>query len=241
LDNLEIQNNVISAAADFNTKKLVFLGSSCIYPKEAKYPLTEDQLLAGPLEPTNEPYALAKIAGIKLCEAYRTQKSKNFISVMPTNLFGPNDYYDRENSHVIPAMLMKVLEAKKEKRKSVKFWGTGKAYREFLYSDDLAEAILLCIEKYNERELINVGSGAEISIKDLGELVCKVASFDGAIEWDQDHPDGVMRKPLDSKKIQALGWAPKINLEEGLRSIMSEALAAVEAANLSLPRHHIGG
>ncbi|MDB5037085.1 MAG: fcl, partial [Bacteriovoracaceae bacterium] len=223
LENLRIQNNVISAAAEFAAKKLVFLGSSCIYPKNARYPLTEDQFLTGPFEPTNEAYAIAKAVGVKLCEAYYKQYGKNFVSVMPTNLYGPNDYYHLENSHVIPAMMLKILKAKKDGRESVTLWGTGKPLREFLHSDDLAEAIYLCLEKHNAIELMNIGSGEEISTFDLAKLISKVCGYKGEIKWDTTKPDGIARKIMDSKKMTALGWKAKISLEEGLRSIITEA------------------
>lgn len=223
LDNLRIQNNVISVAAKYDVKKLVFLGSSCIYPKEARYPLTEDQLLSGPFEPTNEAYALAKIAGVKLCEYYSKQYKKNFISAMPTNLYGPNDYYHFENSHVIPAVLLKVLKARNEGAKSVRLWGSGQVYREFLHSDDLAEALIICLEKYESPELINIGSETESRIDELCQLICKICGFSGEIQWDPARPDGVVRKVMSSKKVRALGWSPRIKLEEGLRAILPEA------------------
>lgn len=223
LENLSIQNNVISNAARFGTKKLIFLGSSCIYPKQARYPLTEDQFLNGPFEPSNEAYAIAKTVGIKLCEYYSRQYGKNFISLMPTNLYGPNDYYHLENSHVIPAMMMKILRAKKDGQKSVQLWGSGKPFREFLHSDDLAEAVLVCLEKYNDIKLINIGAGQEISICSLSQVIARVCEYSGLIEWDSSKPDGVERKIMDSSKISKLGWVPKISLEDGLRSILSEA------------------
>ncbi len=223
VENLGIQNNVISSAANCGAEKLVFLGSSCIYPKNAVYPLTEDQLLTSAFEPTNEPYALAKIAGIKLCQGYRKQYGKNFISVMPTNLYGPNDYYDLENSHVIPAMILKVLKARKENAKSVTFWGTGKPLREFLHSDDLAQAIILCIEKYDSPEIINIGSGEEVSISELAKLVVEATGFAGEIQWDASKPDGTMRKVLDSTKIRALGWKPRLTMQGELKKVAKEA------------------
>jgi GDP-L-fucose synthase len=223
LENLQIQNNVISSAAESDVQKLIFLGSSCIYPKQARYPLTEDQLLEGPFEPTNEAYALAKVAGIKLCEFYRKQYSKNFISLMPTSMYGPNDYYDFQKSHVIPAMMLKFLKAKLEGSKTVTLWGTGKVSREFLHSDDLAEAILLCLEKYEEIEFINVGSQEETTIAELAKLICKVTGYKGEIIWDSSKPDGIARKVMDSSKIRKLGWRPRIGLEEGLRSVVPEA------------------
>lgn len=222
LENLQIQNNIIPAAADFGVKKLAFLGSSCIYPRNAHYPLTEDQLLASPFEKTNEAYALAKVAGIKLCEYYSKQYGKNFISLMPTNLYGPNDYYDFENSHVIPAMLLKVMKAKKENSGSVTFWGTGKPLREFMHSDDLADAILLCLEKYDSPDLLNVGSGDEYSISDLAKIVCEACDYRGEIRWDASKPDGTPRKIMDSSKMRALGWQPKRKMATELKKIAQE-------------------
>lgn len=222
LENLQIQNAVIPAAADHGVSKLVFLGSSCIYPKSARYPLTEDQLLTSAFEPTNEAYALAKVAGIKLCQFYAKEYSKNFISVMPTNLYGPNDYYDVEKSHVIPAMLLKVLKAKREGAKVVTFWGTGKPLREFLHSDDLAEAILTCLEKYDSPVLINIGSQEEVSIASLAKMVCEACDFQGEIHWDTSKPDGVMRKVMDSSKIRTLGWKPTRQMNLELKKISAE-------------------
>ncbi len=222
LENLQIQNNLIPAAADFGVKKLIFLGSSCIYPREAKYPLTEDQLLSGPFEPTNEAYALAKVAGIKLCQYYAKQYQMNFISLMPTNLYGPNDTYNLEESHVMPAMILKILKAKKQGQSSVTFWGSGKPLREFLHAEDLADAILLCLEKYNSPEIINVGSGYEVSIQTLAETVCKACDFKGEIHWDTSRPDGIFRKVLDSSKIKALGWRPKRQMAVELQKIAKE-------------------
>ena len=223
LENLQIQNAVISAAGESDVRKFVFLGSSCIYPRNARYPLTEDQLLTSSFEPTNEAYALAKVAGIKLCEYYSREYKRDFISVMPTNLYGPNDYYHFENSHVIPAMLLKVLKAKKEDLKSVTLWGTGSPKREFLHSDDLAEAILLCLERYSSPDPINIGSQEEIAIGDLAQRVCDACDFTGAIRWDHSRPDGVMRKVMDSSKIRALGWKPTRRLDVELRKIVGEA------------------
>ncbi len=223
LENLEIQNNVISAAADHGVKKLVFLGSSCIYPKAATYPITEDQLLSGPFEPTNEPYALAKVAGIKLCQAYFKEYQKNFISVMPTNVYGPNERYDSENSHVIPSMMVKVFEAIRQKKESVTFWGTGKPLREFIHADDLADGIVVCFEKWNQPEIVNIGSQQETSIFELAQMVCKACGFKGKILWDPSRPDGVMRKVMDSSRLRTMNWKPRISLEEGLRQMAEEA------------------
>lgn len=223
-DNLMIQTNVIQAAYANNVKKLLFLGSSCIYPKFAAQPISENSLLTGELEPTNEPYAIAKIAGIKLCDAYRDQHGCNFISAMPTNLYGPNDNYDLSNSHVLPAMLRKFHEAKNNDGKEVVVWGTGKPMREFLYVDDLAEACLFLMEKYNEPGAINVGTGSDITIGDLAHLVKKIVGFEGDIVFDTSKPDGTPKKQLDVSKINALGWKATIDLEEGIRLAYSAFL-----------------
>ena len=215
-DNLMIQNNVIHASYLNKVKKLLFLGSTCIYPKLSPQPISEDSLLTGKLEPTNEPYAIAKIAGIKLCQAYNNQYGCNFISVMPTNLYGPNDNYDLNNSHVLPALLRKFHEAKKNKSNEVVIWGTGKPLREFLHVDDLADACLFLMNNYSENEIINVGSGEEISIEKLGELIKKIVGYEGKIKQDLSKPDGTPRKAVDSSKILRLGWKPKIKLETGI-------------------------
>ena len=223
-DNLMIQTNVIQAAYANNVKKLLFLGSSCIYPKFAQQPISENSLLTGELEPTNEPYAIAKIAGIKLCDAYRDQHGCNFISAMPTNLYGPNDNYDLSNSHVLPAMLRKFHEAKNNGGKEVVVWGTGKPMREFLYVDDLAEACLFLMEKYDEPGAINVGTGSDITIADLAHLVKKIVGFEGDIVFDTSKPDGTPKKQLDVSKINALGWKATIELEEGIQRAYSAFL-----------------
>ncbi len=223
LENLSIQNNVIATSAATGVKKLVFLGSSCIYPRSARYPLTEDQLLAGPFESTNEAYALAKVAGIKLCQAYAREYGKDFISLMPTNLYGPNDQYHLHDSHVIPAMFLKFLLAKKQGQPAVTLWGTGTPLREFLHSDDLASAVVFCLEKYDNPTQINVGSGQEVSIRELAELVAEVCGYQGRLEWDRSKPDGVARKLMDSSRIRALGWQPQVSLREGLRSVLKDA------------------
>ncbi|MFH6963237.1 GDP-L-fucose synthase family protein [Flavobacterium plurextorum] len=215
-ENLMIQNNVIHQSYLNNVKKLMFLGSSCIYPKMAPQPLKEDYILTGELEPTNEPYAIAKIAGIKMCDAYRDQFGCNFISVMPTNLYGPNDNYDLKNSHVLPAMLRKFITAKQNGDKSVTIWGTGKPQREFLHADDLAEACLFLMENYNDSGLVNIGVGEDISILDLAYLVKKIVGFEGTINNDPDKPDGTPRKLMDVSKINNLGWYAKTSLEEGI-------------------------
>lgn len=223
-DNLMIQTNVIHAAHTYQVKKLLFLGSSCIYPKFAEQPISEDSLLTGILEPTNEPYAIAKIAGIKLCDAYRDQHGSNFISAMPTNLYGPNDNYDLFNSHVLPAMIRKFHEAKNNGTKEVVVWGTGKPMREFLYVDDLAEACYFLMENYNEPGAINVGTGSDITIADLAHLVKKIVGFEGEIVFDTSKPDGTPKKQLDVSKINSLGWKATVDLEEGIRKAYSSFL-----------------
>ena len=216
LQNLTIQNNLIEAAADFGTRKLLFLGSSCIYPKMAPQPIPESALLTGPLEPTNDAYALAKIAGIKLCQSYARQYGKNFISGMPTNLYGPHDNYDLHNSHVLPAFIRKVHEAKQAGAKSITVWGTGTPRREFLHTTDLAEACLFLLENYDEPDLVNIGCGEDVTIRELAETVCDVLGFDGTLEFDASKPDGTPRKLLDISKIKSLGWSPRIPLREGI-------------------------
>lgn len=216
LQNLTIQNNLIEAAADFGTRKLLFLGSSCIYPKMAPQPIREDALLTGPLEATNDAYALAKIAGIKLCQSYARQYGKNFISGMPTNLYGPRDNYDLRNSHVLPAFVRKVHDAKEAGAKSITVWGTGTPRREFLHTRDLADACLFLLENYDEPDLVNIGCGEDVTIRELAETVCDVLGFDGTLEFDASKPDGTPRKLLDISKIKSLGWAPKIPLREGI-------------------------
>ena len=216
LQNLTIQNNLIEAAADFGTRKLLFLGSSCIYPKMAPQPIPESALLTGPLEPTNDAYAIAKIAGIKLCQSYAREYGKNFISGMPTNLYGPHDNYDLHNSHVLPAFIRKVHEAKKSGAKSITVWGSGTPRREFLHTTDLAEACVFLLENYNEPDLVNIGCGEDVTIRELAETVCDVLGFDGTLEFDASKPDGTPRKLLDISKIKSLGWSPRIPLREGI-------------------------
>ena len=216
-ENLIIETNIIHASHVNKVKKLLFLGSSCIYPKFAEQPIEEISLLTGPLEPTNEYYAIAKIAGIKLCEAYRDQYGDNFISVMPTNLYGPNDNYDLQNSHVLPAMLRKFHEAKINKQPNVIIWGTGKPKREFLHVDDLAEACLFLMKNYNERETLNIGTGVDVSIKKLAEEVKAVTKYQGKIIYYKTKPDGTPRKLLNVKRIHKLGWKHKIELNEGIK------------------------
>jgi GDP-L-fucose synthase len=216
LENLQIQNNVMDAAYENGVRKLLFLGSSCIYPKFAPQPIPETALLSGPLEPTNEAYAIAKIAGIKLCQAYVREHGANFISMMPTNLYGPNDNFDLETSHVLPALLRKAHEAKTRKDRELIVWGSGKPRREFLHVDDLASACLLLLEKYDSPEIINVGCGEDISIRELAELICDIVGFDGQLSWDATKPDGTPRKLLDVTKLRSLGWKPSIPLREGI-------------------------
>lgn len=217
--NLMIESNIIHAAYDCGVKKLLFLGSSCIYPKLAEQPLREESLLTGILEPTNEPYAIAKIAGIKLCEAYRDQYGCNFISAMPTNLYGPNDNYDLNNSHVLPALIRKFHTAKLEGAESVEVWGTGSPLREFLHVDDLAEACLFLMNSYNEKLFVNVGTGVDLSIRELAEMIQEVVGFSGDLRWDTSKPDGTPRKLMDVSRIHALGWKHRIGLREGIEMV----------------------
>lgn len=221
-ENLQIQNNVIHQSHVHGVKKLLFLGSSCIYPKMAPQPLKEDYLLTGTLEPTNEPYAIAKIAGIKMCEAYRAQYGSNFISVMPTNLYGPNDNYDLNNSHVLPALIRKFHTAVVQGDKQVTCWGSGSPMREFLHADDLADACYHLMLHYNDSTLVNIGTGVDVTIKELAEMVAKVTGFTGEIIWDTTKPDGTPRKLMDVSKLAGLGWTYKISLEDGLNSVYGQ-------------------
>jgi GDP-L-fucose synthase len=221
-ENLMIQCNVIHQAYLNGVQKLLFLGSSCIYPKMAPQPLKEEYLLTGLLEPTNEPYAISKIAGIKMCDAYRSQYGCNFISVMPTNLYGPNDNYDLSNSHVLPALLRKFISAKREGADSVTIWGTGSPLREFLHADDLAEACLFLMDGYNEAGLVNIGVGEDISILDLANLVKRIVGFEGEIQLDNSKPDGTPRKLMDVSKLNGLGWKASTSLEEGIKMVYEE-------------------
>ena len=216
-ENLQIQNNLIDGACRVGVKKLLFLGSSCIYPKLAPQPLKEEYLLSGPLEPTNQWYAIAKIAGIKLCEAYRRQHGCEFISAMPTNMYGPNDNYDLHSSHVLPALIRKFHEAKLVLAREVVCWGTGTPLREFLYADDLARACVFLMQRYSEEQFINVGYGSDVTIKDLAGIVARIVGFGGEIVWDTSKPDGSPRKLMDSSRLFALGWKPRIDLETGIR------------------------
>jgi GDP-L-fucose synthase len=221
-ENLMIQNNVIHQAYVNKVKKLMFLGSSCIYPKMAPQPLKEEYLLTGVLEPTNEPYAIAKIAGIKMCDSYREQYGCNFISVMPTNLYGPNDNYDLKNSHVLPAMLRKFITAKRNNDPAVMIWGTGSPKREFLYADELADACLFLMESHNDSGLVNIGVGEDISILDLALLVKKIVGFEGEVLTDPSKPDGTPRKLMDVSKLNDLGWKAKMSLEAGIEKVYNE-------------------
>jgi len=221
-ENLMIQNNVIHQAHLNDVKKLMFLGSSCIYPKLAPQPLKEDYLLTGELESTNEPYAIAKIAGIKMCDAYRSQYGSNFISVMPTNLYGENDNYDLNNSHVLPAMLRKFHEAKVNGSTEVTLWGTGAPMREFLNSTDMGDACVFLMENYNEPGLINIGTGKDLTIKDLAEKIKGITGFEGKIVWDTSKPDGTPRKLMDVTKLTNLGWKYKIELEDGIKKVYEQ-------------------
>lgn len=218
-ENLMIQNNVIHQSYVQGVRKLQFLGSSCIYPKMAPQPLKEEYLLTGTLESTNEPYAIAKIAGIKMCEAYRSQYDCDFISVMPTNLYGPNDNYDLNNSHVLPALIRKFHEAKESNAESVEIWGTGSPKREFLHVDDLAEACVYLMENYSEPELVNIGTGEDISIKDLALLIKDIVGFEGELRFDTSKPDGTPRKLMDVGKLHSHGWKHQIDLKEGITSV----------------------
>ena len=223
-DNLMIQSNVIHSAYKYGVKKLLFLGSSCIYPKYAPQPMKEEYLLSGYLEPTNEPYAIAKIAGIKMCEAYRHQYGCNFISAMPTNLYGPNDNYDLNNSHVLPALIRKFHEAKIYNKKEVIVWGTGNPLREFMHVDDLADACLFLMLNYNDSQFVNVGTGKDISIRELAELIKTIVGYEGNIVFDTTKPDGTPRKLLDLNYVHSLGWHHKIELEEGIKMTYQDFL-----------------
>ncbi len=218
VENLTIQNNVICAAAEYGVHKLLFLGSSCIYPKFAPQPIPESALLTGALEPTNDAYALAKIAGIKLCQAYAKEYGKNFISAMPTNLYGPYDNFDLHTSHVLPALIRKVHEAKLSGAPTVPIWGTGNPRREFLHVDDLADACVFLLEIYDSPEIVNIGCGEDVTIRELAETVCEVLEYPGSLVFDSSKPDGTPRKLLDMQKLFSLGWKPKISLREGIRN-----------------------
>ena len=216
--NLEVQNNVIFNAYKQGVKKLIFLGSSCIYPRLAKQPIEESSLLTGALEETNDAYAVAKIAGIKMCQSFNEQYGTNFISVMPTNLYGPNDNYDLNSSHVLPALIRKFHDAKVGNKKEVTLWGTGEVYREFLHVDDMADACVFLMQKYKSSEIINIGTGQDLKIKELAQLIKKIVGFKGKIVWDKTKPNGTPKKQLNVSKLFKLGWQPKISLEEGIAS-----------------------
>lgn len=228
-ENLAIQNNVIHYSHENDVKKLMFLGSSCIYPKMAPQPLKEDYLLTGTLEPTNEPYAIAKIAGIKMVESYRMQYDDNYISVMPTNLYGINDNYHPENSHVLPALIRKFHEAKVNNSPTVNIWGSGKPLREFMFADDLADACVFLMENYNDLQFVNIGVGEDISIRELAELIKEVVGFQGELEFDSSKPDGTPRKLMDVSKLTSLGWKAKTNLKEGIKLAYEDFLKKNEA------------
>jgi GDP-L-fucose synthase len=221
-DNLAIETNIVHGAHKAGVGKLLFLGSSCIYPRMAPQPIPEDALLTGPLEPTNQWYAIAKIAGIMLCQAYRRQYGCDFISAMPTNMYGPNDNYDLQGSHVLPALIRKFHEARESGARSVVCWGTGSPLREFLHADDCAGACLFLMENYSDDGFVNIGTGDEVSIRQLAELVKRIVGFEGEIEWDDSQPDGTPRKLLDCSKLFAIGWRPDIPLEEGVRRVCGE-------------------
>jgi GDP-L-fucose synthase len=216
-NNLIVEANVIHSSYMFGVKKLLFLGSSCIYPKFAPQPMKEEYLLTGELEPTNEPYAVAKIAGIKLCQSYNRQYGTNYVSVMPTNLYGPNDNFDLQSSHVLPALIRKFHEAKAVGRKSVELWGTGSPYREFLHVDDLADACVFLMENYSRSEIVNIGNGKDNTIREIAEMVKEIVGFEGTIQWDTTKPDGTPRKLLDVNKLKGLGWEARIPLKDGIR------------------------
>jgi GDP-L-fucose synthase len=227
-DNLSIQNNVIHQSAVNKVKKLMFLGSSCIYPKFAPQPLKEEYLLTGKLEPTNEPYAIAKIAGIKLCEAYQDQYGCNFISVMPTNLYGLNDNYNLETSHVLPALIRRFHEAKQANLPSVTLWGTGSPKREFLFADDLAEACVFLMQNYHSREFINIGTGEDLSISELAKIIKDIIGYEGEIHFDPEKPDGTPRKLMDVSKLEALGWSPKTTLKNGIKIAYQDFINTID-------------
>lgn len=229
-DNLMIQNNLIHQAYIYGVKKLLFLGSSCIYPKLAPQPLKEEYLLSGHLESTNEPYAIAKIAGIKMCEAYRDQYGCNFISAMPTNLYGPNDNYHPENSHVLPALIRKFHEAKTQGLSEVSVWGDGSPMREFLYADDLANALVYLLLNYNEKDFLNVGYGSDVTIKELAETIADVIGFEGSLAFDVTKPNGTPRKLMDSTRLFSTGWTPKIDLRRGIALAYQDFLMQVEGS-----------
>lgn len=229
--NLKIQTNVIESCFMGGVKKIVFLGSSCIYPKECPQPIKEEYLMTGPLEPTNDAYAVAKIAGIKMCQSYQSQWGRDYISVMPTNLYGPGDNFDLETSHVLPALIRKFHEAKMENKEYVEVWGTGTPRREFLHVEDLAEALIFLSENYSSEEIINIGTGKDISIKELSEMIKEIVGFEGEIRFNSEYPDGTMRKVLDVSKIENMGWSPKISLREGIKTTYEFYKERYESSN----------
>jgi len=231
-ENLAIQSNILECSRVHGVKKLLFLGSSCIYPRDCPQPIREEYLLTGPLEKTNEAYALAKIAGIKTCQAYRQQYGCNFISVMPTNLYGPNDNYDLQNSHVLPALIRKFHEAKENGEALVTLWGTGTPRREFLHVDDLADACVFLMNRYNEGEIVNIGTGEDLPIRDLAEIVKRIVGFGGAVRWDATKPDGTPRKLLWVERLHQAGWLHRINLEEGIAGTYEDYLDKARAGSL---------
>lgn len=231
LQNLQIQNHLIHQSWRAGVRKLLFLGSSCIYPKHAPQPMSEDALLTGPLEPTNEWYAIAKIAGIKMCQAYRRQYGADFISAMPTNMYGPNDNYDLQNSHVLPALIRKFHEAKVAGESRVVCWGTGAPLREFLYADDLARACVFLMEHYSEEQFLNVGYGSDLSIRELADRVRVAVGYTGEIVWDTTKPDGTPRKLMDSSRLHALGWRPQVHLDEGIALAYADFLQRKPCSN----------
>ncbi len=216
--NLVIQNNVIYACYKFGVKKLVFLGSSCIYPKDCPQPMKEEYLLSGPLEPTNSAYAVAKIAGVTMCQSFNRQYGTKFVSVMPSNTYGPNDHYDLQMAHVLPALIRKFFEAKTQKKDEVILWGTGTPFREFIHVDDVADGCVFLMNNDGEFDLFNLGSGTEINIKDLAELIMKISGYEGKLVWDVSKPDGTMRKVMDMSRLHSMGWKHRIGLEEGIKS-----------------------
>jgi GDP-L-fucose synthase len=224
-ENVLIESNVIHQSHVHGVKKLLFMGSSCIYPKMAPQPLKEDYLLSGYLEPTNEPYAVAKIVGIKLCESYRDQYGSSFVSVMPANLYGPNDNYDLNRSHVLPALIRKFTEAVRAKAPAVEVWGSGSPLREFLHADDLADACLFVMKNYNEKQFVNVGTGSDVTIRELAMMIKSMTGFAGDLKWDSTKPDGTPRKLLDVQRLNEMGWRSKISLEEGLRSTIRDYMS----------------
>jgi len=231
-ENLASAHHVIHEAYTHGVKRLLFLGSSCIYPREAPQPIKEEYLLSGPLEPTNEAYAIAKIAGLKLCQFYRQQYGVLFHSAMPTNLYGPGDNYHSENSHVLPALLRRFHEAVQEKKSSVTLWGSGKSMREFLHVDDLASALLLLLEHENPPDWINAGSGTDVTIRELANLIAHITGFEGTLQWDTSRPDGTPRKLMDSSKLFGMGWKPKFDLEAGIRHAYEDFLRSAESGEL---------